>query len=472
MKITRRNALKGLGAAALSPLIKACGPGGEGGPPLPPATVRDRIDTVVVLMQENRSFDHYLGSLSLIERRGVEGLTDAMSNPRLDGAPLSPSPADASCIADPPHGWSASHAQWNDGSNDGFVREHERRHGPSEAHRVMGYFARDTLSAHYGLADSFALCQRWFSSVMGPTWPNRYYSLIGTSRGMRVNEPVEDEVPTTFEQVYRSGRSFGDYYGNVPFSLLSPRHSLDDPEYKRLDQFYEDAARGTLPNFVWIDPIYGRNDDHPPAHPVAGQVLIQSLYQALADSPQWERCLFVVTYDEHGGFFDHVAPPTTADDLAAQGFDQLGFRVPALVVGPYVKQGYASDTVYDHTSVFATLQAMWDLEPLTERSSAANTLFDCLDAERIEKGDPRAPVELPAIVASEAEIYAPECVSLDNPIGFSLPAAGRSITGQPELEALVARRFPGHPKNLVHETDRVYERFLDIATTQGVLKRV
>jgi phospholipase C len=466
MKFTRRKALKGLGAAAVtSPLASCAGR-------LPqlevPTGIADRIDTVVVVMMENRSFDHYMGALTLEEGRAdVAGLTADIVNARTDGTLVSPHSAIQDCVADPPHGWNSSHRQFNAGLNDGFVLEHERRHGPELADRVMGYWNRDRLSTFYGFADHYSMQQKWFSSVMGPTWPNRYFSLIGTSDGQQENDAAGD-YPIVFEHVYNAGKTYGLYFGNIPFAMLSPRMSLDDPSVKYMEDFYEDARTGSLPNLTWIDPLYGRQDDHPPTHPVAGQIFIQSIYNALAQSPQWERTLLIVTYDEHGGFHDHVAPPTTPDDLAAAGFDQLGFRVPSFVVGGYVQPGLVDDVVYDHTSIYRTLAELWDLPPLTTREQAANHFLHVLDEERIKNGDPLAPVELPIITATDEEVFAPECVFdagsfLINTAGVASPG-----TGQREAEALINMRFGSHRKNRIADTDNTYRRLLEIARDLGV----
>jgi phospholipase C len=159
-----------------------------------------------------------------------------------------------------------------------------------------------------------------------------------------------------------------------------------------------------------IDPGFALNDDHPPHHPGLGQQFIAAVYQALATSPLWQNILFVVTYDEHGGFFDHVAPPKTADDRAADGFDQLGFRVPTMVIGPYVKPGYVSSVQYDHTSSLKHIETMFDLEPLTARDAAASDLSDAIDAERLAAGDFAPPITLP-VVELDAETIDPACKS-------------------------------------------------------------
>jgi phospholipase C len=170
-----------------------------------------------------------------------------------------------------------------------------------------------------------------------------------------------------------------------------------------------DAAAGTLPPVVVIDPAFGGggNDDHAPHHPIDGQELIATVYTALAKSPQWKHLvMFIVTYDEHGGFFDHVSPPTFADDTATvwanmgrdvTGFDQGGFRVPAMVIGPYIQPGYVSSVVYEHTSWLKTIENAFGLDPLTARDAAATDLSDCLDMARLDKGQASKPIELPVI---------------------------------------------------------------------------
>jgi len=469
----RRRALKGIGAAAIGPLLPGCG-GGASDQPLPELTddlIRERIDTVVVLMMENRSFDHYFGALSLLEGRDeLDGLVAGMANPHPDGSSVEIHPADANCVADPPHGWSSCHDQFADGANDGFVAEQYARHGADEAHRVMGYFDRETLSTYYALADSGTVFSRWFCSLMTSTWPNRFYSLAGQNGGVYGNDFGADrDWPSIFDRLSAAGIPWTNYFGNVPFSLLFPSLSLGDDRLRHIEEFFEDAERGTLPNLVWLDPIYGRNCDHPPTHPVAGQVLVSSIYQALANSPQWERCLFLITYDEHGGFFDHVPPPLAADERADEGFDQLGFRVPTLAVGPWVKSEHNFEGVCDHTSVLAFLERLWELAPLTDRDAAANDLFSMLDEQRLVEDAPAAPTKLPLIEASDDELYAPECrYDLS---GRSDGGEPEGITGQPELEALLDGPLQGSVLDRRDQTDEIYEELLHRAAELGVLRR-
>lgn len=457
MRFDRRTALKGLGSLAASPLLHACGEGGGERP------LNESIDTVVVLMMENRSFDHYFGSLSLLEGRSdVDGLTAAMSNPTATGELVTPYRESLGCYADPPHGWNAAHRQFSEGTNQGFVEEHQDGVGPHEARRVMGYFTREDLPVSYALADEYALCQRWHASIMGPTWPNRFYLIAGQNNGVKGNDFEADySFNTIFDRLLSAGLDFGAYYGNISLTWMVNRDYTG--HYRELSTFYEAAAEGKLPAFSLVEPIYGRNDDHPPTHPLAGQLMIASVYDALAKSPQWGRSLLVVVYDEHGGFYDHVPPPKTADDFAADGFDQLGFRVPAVVMGPYVKKGVSS-VLFDHTSVLAFVERLYGVAPLTARDRAANDLAVLLDRTRLAEQAPAAPIQLPQVVADEAVIYAPSCA-------FSVGSTGSGLvsTGQAELEALLERRpRPGLDRRA--HTDRLFDRWVTEQKRSGRLR--
>lgn len=440
MTMKRRDALKTLGGlagmAGMAKLLPGCGSSeGEDGPV--------GITTVVYLMMENRSYDHYLGARAL-EGLGGDGLRAGLTNPDINGNPVAPFPAPddkgaasaALCDPDPPHGWVASHEQFNDGAMDGFVEEHQKEHGNvATLVEPMKYMTRTNLPITWALADAYTSCDRWFCSVMGPTLPNRAYWHTGTSFGLDNNQAVLETfssvpVPTIYNRLEEAGIDWAYYYGTLAVvSLLGNPgpHQVDlgpndgTGHIRRfgdaaigVGQFFKDAAAGTLPPVVYIDPGYGFNDDHPPVHPILGQELIASVYKALAASPQWKNCLLVVTYDENGGYYDHVPPPTTTDDtlekFGVDGFQQLGFRVPTLVVGPYVKQGYVSSVQYDHTSALKHLQNMFSLAPLTARVDAANDLMDCIDLERLAAGDPAPPITLPEINSEEWPINDASCM--------------------------------------------------------------
>lgn len=400
------------------------------GPAAPAPTDRELlagIDTIVVVMMENRSFDHYLGSLrgdaAYAARASIDGLTGAESNPDPTGRPVPVFRLENFTPADPPHEWEACLAQFNGGKNDGFVREHA---GPSQR-EVMGFHDRSQLPFYYWLADHYAVCDRWFSSVMGPTWPNRFYLHAGTSAGKRENRSQASPIDTLWDRMRAAGKTFKNYYAGAAawFVGACPTKLLTLNPTAPIRQFFEDAERGSLPNFSVIDPDFLVNDDHPNHNLKLGQIFVHSIYEAMAKSPQWSRSLLVVTYDEHGGFFDHVPPPVAPDTDDA--FRRFGFRVPTFVVGPTVKRGQVVSVDLDHTSVGATAALRFGFEPLGERMRHAKTLAACLDPERIRA--PRAAADgapKPTLRIAEA-----------------LASIGE--TSQPELERVIrSGRLPGH----------------------------
>ncbi len=440
MTMRRRDALKTMGAlagaASMSRLLAACGGGGDGGP--------RGITTWVFLMMENRSYDHYLGARSMLEGKPGDGLVAGMSNPDADGVPVEIWAATAAqsdqCVVDPPHGWNPSRVQLNGGACDGFVIAHQER-APGDI-APMQYMTRDRLPVTWALADEYTSCDRWFASVLGPTLPNRMYWHAATSNGAMDNDTVLggafEDIPTLYHRLNQAGVDWAYYFGDAPILGVLDGPVTEGKLRRFYYRFFEDAAEGVLPPVVYIDPTFGSggNDDHPPHHPGLGQKLLSTIYTALASSPQWPNCNLVITYDEHGGFHDHVPPPIVPDDLAADGFDQLGFRVPALVVGPYARRGHVSSVQYDHTSAIKHLQDLFGLDRLTMRSDAASNLMDCIDLERLEAGEPADPIEMPAVDVDAAEL-GPECNG----------ATFREITdGMPDWAAgvteAVARRQP------------------------------
>ena len=403
MTMQRRDALKTFcalaGAAGLPRLLSGCG-AGPAGP--------GNIDTMVFLMMENRSYDHVLGARSMLEGAPGDGLTAAMSNPDRAGAAIAPWAATASsmCVIDPPHGWEAARAQWANGQNDGFVVAHQIAHGSTTAIEPMQYQVRAQQPVTWALADAYTSCDRWFSAILGPTWPNRMYWHSASSGGLTENVFPDDgfDWPTIYHRLNDAGVDWTYYFSDLP-ALAALSEGVADGHVKRvMYDFLDDAAAGRLAPVVYLDPAFDLNDDHPPHHPILGQQFLAMVYQALATSPQWERCLLVVTYDEHGGFFDHVAPGTTVDERSADGFGQRGFRVPGLVIGPYARAGHLSSVVRDHTSPLRHLENVFGLETLNSRTMAATDLTDCIDLERLAAGAPAAPIRLPAVEVDESMI--------------------------------------------------------------------
>jgi phospholipase C len=373
----------------------------------------DPIQHVIVLMLENRSFDHMLGGLS-------------ESIPGLDGAPKAGDPARTNRADgktykqtvgaswtlkyDPKHELAHTLNQLSK-ENSGFVDDFVRAYPGSATEdraEIMKYFADGDLPALHTLAKNFAVCDKWFSSLPGPTWPNRFFVHSGTSLG-RVSMPegVLDanlhwyDQTTLYDRLDEKRISWRIYYGDVPQSLilvhqLEPENAL---RYSPMPKFFRDAAGDAeaFPQFSFIEPAYyqpGATDDHPPHDVRAGERLIADVYNAIRrNDALWRSSLLVVLYDEHGGFYDHVVPPAAVPPdhhVEEYTFDQLGVRVPAILVSPFVNPGVVH-TVFDHTSLLRYVSDKWDLAPLGERVAAANSFAAALLAA------PAAPERLPVI---------------------------------------------------------------------------
>jgi phospholipase C len=267
---------------------------------------------------------------------------------------------------------------------------------PGARDEVMRYHAVGTLPALHALARSFTVCDRWFSSVPGPTWANRLFLMSGTSLG-RVNMPggLLDlnlhwyDQPTIFDRLGERGREWAVYHGDTPLSLLLT-HQWEPQNlarYRPMRQFFTDVANhpfAEFPAFAFIEPAYldpGANDDHPSHDVLAGEALIASVYNAIrANARLWDSTLLVVLFDEHGGFYDHVPPPPAVPPDHHQEeytFDLLGVRVPALLVSPYAAAGVLHEQM-DHTSLLKYLIDKWELAPLGERTARANSFAGAL----------------------------------------------------------------------------------------------
>lgn len=362
----------------------------------------DRIDHIVVLMMENRSFDHMLGYLRLSGRRPeLDGLQAGMSNgyqdtsgkfPQYNGLSFAPHELRDTRLTkpqDPPHGGSSVDKQIANNMG-GFVQTYmdERasaQHPEVHPGDVMGYHTDKHLPVYDHLTEKFCVCDRWYSSVAGSTFPNRLYSLAGRAAGQRENiSPPIYHLPSFFRHLDGiKGVSWTTFVHDVtpilwavdndyPFKHLLDEHvawfdgHFRPPHFG--STFIQRAAGNKLPSVSWIDPAFAdlhtgltrlvsppSNDDHPPSDIAAGQALVLKLYDALASSKQWQKAMLVITYDEHGGFFDHVVPPLNPPDDNPNVFSSYGVRVPAIVVSPLVGRRSFSHEVFDHTSIIKTI---------------------------------------------------------------------------------------------------------------------
>ena len=364
-----------------------------------------RIEHLVVLMLENRSFDHMLGFSGI---PGIDGLTGAEWNPDPNGEPVRVS-NDAQYIGDldtdPGHELVDVNIQMYSNEEGrpglappmmGFVKSFLKVSGKlDQAKKIMKCFGPNRLPVLTALARQYAVCDRWFSSVPGPTLPNRVFMHAGTSQGeaacpryfsnLRTIYPLLNKyVPAKiFYQDWTMAFTFRDLLG-------------DQTRYfGRYQDFLNACEDGSLPNYCLLEPryyaddsggVHEPNDQHPDHDVREAENLIREVYMALRANPAvWQKTMLLIVYDEHGGLYDHVEPPLTVnpDGQVSKSppfdFTRLGPRVPAVIVSPYIKPGTVDHTVYDHTSVIATARKLflpdWTNTALTKRDAAANT-FD------------------------------------------------------------------------------------------------
>jgi phospholipase C len=375
------------------------------------------IDHFVMLMQENRSFDHYFGTMP-----GVEGFPDSYSNPDANGTPVKPFHETQLCIKDVAHSWNASHLQYDGGKNDGFVLTND-----PDGERALGYFDGSDIPFYWDLYSTFAMSDHHHCSILAGTYPNRWYFLSATSFGMTTNDFIPedrfDQDPFVIMQELDDAGVDWHVYGTLPFLVTYSTYigSARNNVTYNVDQFFVDLDAGTLAPVVWIDPAFSgtitdETDEHPPAIPQVGEAWVENIIRSVMASELWPRTAIILTYDEHGGFFDHVPPPSACPpgdllpDLEADDepgdFDRLGFRVPLVVVSPYSKPGYVSKETTDATSVLRLIEARYDLPALTARDANAWPLLDMFDFRNPAFIEP--PDLAPATQPDEAVIQACE----------------------------------------------------------------
>src|SRR5215218_4097559 len=306
----------------------------------------EKVDTplrhVIISCSENRSFDHYFGYAPQVQAAGF-GPPARYSQPAAAGNPHFPFEFTSLETLDPPHSWNAVHEQWNGGAMDGFYRSSEARIGDGDA--AIGYYTAAELPFYYSLLDDSALVANFFCSLLGPTWPNRFYMAAATSGGITTNGVWGYGVfdyPIILDLLDAAGISWGVYnlgWDSVPYAntdnvfVFWKRYAHDQRTRGSKGSFLNDARRGRLPQVSWLISSYARGwDEHPPADASVGMDVQEDVITAVRESPQWDSSAFMLTYDEHGGYFDHVPPP----QLDAYG---LGIRVPLWVISPYARRG-------------------------------------------------------------------------------------------------------------------------------------
>lgn len=378
-----------------------------------------QIEHVVVLMLENRSFDNMLGFLK--ERNPeIDGLTGKESNP-VD--PSDPSKGSIAVTrgaryfgdANPGHEPDRVERQLNGGRMDGFVADYhaaqadkwtaEERLGGAK--HIMDGFAPEQVPVFAKLAEEFVVADRWFASVPTSTFPNRAFLQMGTANGqMHSSGSTSDPEfknailgdtyagPTIYDLLEKARRAWKIYYHDIVWSFLIPGVRKYPEKVVRFKRFAKDVAKGKLPAFSLIEPAYintpthKANDDDAPHDVREGQRLVADVYNILRSNEEvWKKTLLVITYDEHGGYYDHVAPPAAVAPDARKSehpsfdYTRLGVRVPTILVSPWLPKGAVDHTTYDHTSILKFLQDRFGLPALTQRDAQANTFHGALLAQ-------------------------------------------------------------------------------------------
>ena len=498
--VTRRKMLKLGGATAAAELaallLQGCGGGSSSHPPSPSVCSKlTDIEHVVIFIQENRSFDHYFGSY-----RGVRGFVDqspAFQQPDPANTTNSPiglllpfhldtSKTNAACTHDIDHGWVPQHQSWNNGAMDGFFTS-RLPINPNDAALTMGYYNRADLPFYYAVADAFTICDNYFCSVIGPSDSNRLYTVaasidpdgmnggpllqtLGADRSSFLGRLTYTTMP---EQLQSRGISWKVYSSpdatltNVlADNVLSYFKSFQDPAstlHKNAFgpqfpvDFLADALSGNLPQVSWVLGSI-LVSDHPPSPSLFGEGTLSAILAALTANPaQWAKTALFVTYDENGGFFDHVAPPTAppgtpgeyitapaVPDPTAVGNPPilgpigLGFRVPMLVLSPFSRGGFVSSDLFDHTSILRFLETRFGAEVPNLSAWRRAAVGDLTTAFNFSAQDQSVP-NLPSTLSETPEVIQQCAANLAGTTPYSVP----SPQSLPSQEPGSARRPSG-----------------------------
>ena len=393
----------------------------------------DNLKHIVVLMMENRSFDHMLGSLTAVNQQ-IDGIVAGLSNPDTTGASVQPQPLAAfqgQLDPDPDHHFPAVDLQIFGGDTSpgrqpnmqGFVKSYfNQQQDVGHSQKIMYYFAQNQLPVLTTLATEFAVFNRWFASIPGPTICNRAFAHYGTSFGQvgmdvfYVKEPYQsiydrliNATPPHSAKIY--------YYDTTSSTMEIVNLLQNEPKlFGTYQQFLSDCASGALPEYSFVEPNYNdhdsddgeevANDQHPDHNVQAGELFIASVYNAIkANADLWRSTVLLVVYDEHGGIYDHVPPPNcspnapdgfvaSANDTGTGmpfGFDRLGVRVPAILISPWVPKGLVvNGRVFEHASIPATVTKhfLGSYAQRTAREIAADTFLDLVSLDVMRQDCP------------------------------------------------------------------------------------
>ena len=354
------------------------------------------IKHVIVMMKENRSFDHLFGGLKALQP-DADVADDGFFNLDKQGNKVGRFHSPTTCIGfDPDHQWNAMHAQVNGGKMDGFVKSAA---SGSDGHFVMGYYEQKDLPFDYFLANTFAIADRYFAPVRSGTFPNRDYLLLGTSDTVDSTQYSvwpSPEQPSIFDLLDAAKVSWGVYGDDHPLeeTLNIPSKSFEKTRpWQPVAKLIEAFKDGTLPSVVFVDGLENRDDEHPTADLQVGEAWSKRIYDAAIASKAWQSTAMFLTYDEAGGFADHVPPPEKACLARPQDskFFELGVRVPLIAISPWARRHYVSHIEKQHTSITRFIEALFDLPALTARDANSDALLDLFDFDCAPSPVPQAP---------------------------------------------------------------------------------
>ncbi|HEY8739723.1 MAG TPA: alkaline phosphatase family protein [Candidatus Dormibacteraeota bacterium] len=355
------------------------------------------FDHVVVLMMENRSWDHFMGWLP-----GANGVQAGLQYTDTAGTtyptyPLAPD-FQGCGYADPDHSWEGGVKQLNGGRVDGFLKTAV----PGDTFPI-GYYTEQDVPVLAALAKNYTISDNYFCSILAETYPNRFYQHAAQTDRDHNNFNVAT-IPTVWDLLATAGLSGRYYHSDLPFlALWGTKYASIMRDYNAF--FAADCAAGNLPNVAFVDPSFNgesqgvSQDSHPHGDIRAGETFIADVYHAVRSSPNWAKTVMILNFDEWGGFYDHVVPPRVIDDHVGAGpgphpdYHQLGFRVPNVVISPFAHRGrvVSSGAPFDHTSVLRMIEWRWGLPPLNARDANARNLADMLNFSLNRTDNPVVP---------------------------------------------------------------------------------
>lgn len=379
--LTRREFISGVAAAAGTLALPGCnsssGSAVSSSFSQLPHPADSGFDHIVVVMMENRSFDHFMGWVPGAD--SIQAGTTLKDSTGTSYQSYDLAPNFQNCnLADPDHTYEGGRTEINDGKMDGFLLTQ-----PAGDTFPIGYYTADSLPFFKGCADNWTICDRYFSSVLTATTANRIYMHAGQTD--RLDNSVDiSSLPTIWDRMLATGRSVAYYYTDVAYtSFWGSKYRSFSKQYD-MNSFTADIASGTLADLTFVDNVgntlneYGglSRDDHPTSDIRNGQAFLNGVYNALREGPKWDRTLVIINYDEWGGFYDHVPPPfapVTPEEFAATGNDgRLGCRVPCVIVGPRARRGHVEHTQFDPNSILNMIAWRFGFEPLGARASSIN----------------------------------------------------------------------------------------------------